>query len=236
MTTRILLCDDHPIVRDGLRTLLNSQDDFQLVGEAADGLTAVELAKQLQPDVVVMDMSLPKLNGALATQQIKAVCPQTQVIALTVHDDKSYLRQFLEAGAAGYVLKSTASSELIEAIRMVASGQNYLDPAMNQAIVSRLVRRPRSSELAGGAPLSEREEQVVQLLAQGFTNKEIAKQLTVSVKTVETYKSRALEKLDLRSRADLVRYAVQKGWLSDSGNIGVQEGTGGVQVFVSKNE
>jgi DNA-binding NarL/FixJ family response regulator len=215
MSIRVLLCDDHPLLREGLRNLLAGQEDIELVAEAADGEVAVVYTEQFKPDVVVMDMSLPKLNGALATEKIKKMRPQTQVLALTVHAGKSYLRQFFEAGATGYALKSAASDELIRAIRTVAEGKIYVDSALTDLVVSRLVKDAKAEAQLGGPALSDREEQVAKLLAQGYTNKEIAEELQVSVKTIETYKSRALEKIGVQTRAQLVRYAIRKGWLDE---------------------
>ena len=212
---RVFLADDHAVVREGLKSLVNAQPNMEVNGEAADGRTACQMVQELQPDVVVMDVSMPEMNGARATVQIKQECPNVKVLALTVHEDKGYLRQLLEAGASGYVLKRAAAEELIHAIRTVAAGGIYLDPALAGTLVSNFVRKP-GKEAAEKGDLSEREEEVVRLLARGYSNKEIASQLTLSVKTVETYKARSLEKLGLHSRADLVRYAVQRGWLQDS--------------------
>jgi two-component system, NarL family, response regulator NreC len=219
MSIRVLLCDDHPLLREGLRTLIAGQDDIELVAEAADGEVAIMHAQQFKPDVVVMDMSLPKLNGALATVQIKKMLPDTKVLALTVHAGKSYLRQFFEAGANGYALKNTANDEFIRAIHAVAEGKVYIDPALSDLVVSRIVKDSKNESLPGGPALSEREEQVAKLLAQGYTNKEIAEDLEVSVKTVETYKARALEKIGVQTRAQLVRFGIRKGWLEEEEGI-----------------
>jgi DNA-binding NarL/FixJ family response regulator len=215
MSIRVLLCDDHPLLREGIRNLLAREDDIELVAEAADGEVAVAYAKQYQPDVILMDMSLPRLNGALATERIKQNQPATKVLAFTVHSGKSYLRQFFEAGASGYALKNTPGDELVRAIRAVAEGKTYVDSAIADLVVSRLVRDNGPGPQSGVTPLSDREEQVARLLAQGFTNKEIAARIEVSVKTVETYKSRALEKIGVTTRAQLVRYALRKGWLDE---------------------
>lgn len=212
---RVYLADDHAVVREGLKSLIDSQPDMQVSGEAGDGRTACRQVQELQPDVVVMDVSMPEMNGARATEEIKQTCPQVKVVALTVHEDKGYLRQLLEAGASGYVLKRAAAEELIQAIRTVAAGGVYLDPAVVGTVVRSFVRKP-GKDAAAENDLSEREAEVVRLLAQGYSNKEIAGRLGLSVKTVETYKARSLEKLGLHSRADLVRYAVQRGWLQDT--------------------
>jgi DNA-binding NarL/FixJ family response regulator len=209
---RVFLADDHAIVREGLKALVNGAAGMVVCGEAADGLSACEQVERLLPDVAVMDVSMPGLGGAEATARLKQSCPQVKVLALTVHEDRGYLHRLLEAGAAGYALKRAAPEELIHAIRAVAGGGTYLDPAIAGKVVGGFVR-PRPAE---GGELSEREIEVVRLTAAGHSNKEIAARLDLSVKTVETYKARSLEKLGLHSRADLVRYALQRGWLRDA--------------------
>jgi DNA-binding NarL/FixJ family response regulator len=210
---RIFLADDHAVVREGLKSLIDAQPDMEVTGEAEDGNAACERVPELRPDVVIMDVSMPGMSGALATERLRQTCPQVKVLALTVHEDKGYLRQLLEAGAAGYVLKRAAAEELIRAIRTVAGGGVYLDPAMAATVVGGFVRKPAGKGMPQGADLSDRETEVVRLVAAGHSNKEIAGQLGLSVKTVETYKARSLEKLGLSSRSDLVSYAVQRGWL-----------------------
>ncbi len=213
---QIFLADDHVVVREGLKTLINAQPDMIVIGEAGDGETAWQQAQACQPDVVIMDITMPGLNGVQATAQLKRACPQIKVLALSVHDDTSYLRQLLAAGAAGYILKHAAADDLIQAIRMVAAGGVYLDPALASHVVAGYVRVPVVASALRGAALSERETEVVQRIAQGYSNKEIAAQLTLSVKTVETYRARAMEKLGLDSRSALVRYALERGWLHSS--------------------
>jgi DNA-binding NarL/FixJ family response regulator len=212
---RVLLADDHAIVREGLKSLINSQADMEVIGEAPDGLRAVDMTSELDPDVVVVDVSMPGLNGAQVTTQVRAARPDRKVLVLTVHEDKGYLRLLLEAGAAGYVLKRAAAAELIQAIRAVAAGGTYLDPTLAGSVVDNLVRPVVERELPD-VELSERETEVVRLIALGYSNKEIAAQLKVSVKTVETYKTRSTEKLHIRSRVDIVRYAVRRGWLENA--------------------
>lgn len=212
---RILLADDHVVVREGLKVLVNAQPDMVVIGEAADGRIAVQKAKELRPDVVVMDMSMPQLNGARATEQLKEACPHIKVLALSVHEDRSYWQQFLEAGASGYVLKRAAAADLIQAIRTVAAGGVYLDPEVAGKVVGSIIRQPSLNNLVTGTGLSERETDVVRLIAHGYSNREIAAKLDLSVKTVETYKTRALEKLGLHGRAEVVRYALQRGWLQE---------------------
>jgi DNA-binding NarL/FixJ family response regulator len=210
---RIFLADDHMVVREGLKTLINAQPDMSVIGEAGDGQTAWQQAQECQPDVVIMDITMPNLNGVQATTQLKRACPNIKVLALSVHDDTSYLRLLLAAGATGYILKHTAAADLIQAIRMVAAGGVYLDPALASHVVAGYVRVPSKASEHLGAELSEREAEVVQRIAHGHSNKEIASQLNLSIKTVETYRARAMEKLGLESRAALVRYALERGWL-----------------------
>ena len=211
---RVVLADDHAVVREGLKSLIEAEPGMTVVGEAADGLAACERVLELRPDVVVMDVSMPGVGGAQAAERIRRECPGVKVLALTVHEDKGYLRQLLAAGAAGYVLKRAAPAELIRAIRTVADGGVYLDPALAGKVVKGFVRRsPGEDTAAAGGELCDREVEVVRLTAAGHSNKEVASRLDLSAKTVETYKARALEKLGLETRADLVRYALQRGWL-----------------------
>ena len=212
-TLRIFLADDHEIVREGLKALINAQRDMIVIGEASDGQTAWQQAAACQPDVVIMDITMPTLNGVQATIQLKQACPAIKVLALSVHEDTSYLRQLLAAGASGYVLKHAAADDLIQAIRMVSTGGVYLDPVLAAHVVAGYIRVPAAAGALLGADLSERETEVVQRIAEGYTNKEIAAHLTLSVKTVETYRARAMEKLGLQGRAALVRYALECGWL-----------------------
>jgi DNA-binding NarL/FixJ family response regulator len=209
---QILLADDHAVVREGLKRLIETQPDMKVIGEAADGKEAVDKAVRLSPEVAVMDVSMGEMNGVDATRRVRALCPGTKVLALTVHEDKTYLRELLDAGAAGYVLKRAAADELVRAIRAVASGGIYVDPRVAGKLLRTFVD-PQTSKSDATADLSEREAAVMQLIAQGYTNKEIAAQLGVSVKTVETYKARSMDKLGLRSRVDIVRIATERGWL-----------------------
>lgn len=211
---RVVLADDHAVVREGLKTLINAHPGMAVVGEAADGRRACELVAGLNPDVAVLDVSMPELTGCQATERLRRECPQVRVLALTVHEDRGYIRQLLAAGAAGYVLKRAAAEELVHAIRVVASGGTYLDPAVAGKVVGGFVRPPEAGD-PRAAELSEREAEVGRLTAAGYSNKEIAARLGLSIKTVETYRARAMEKLGLHSRVELVRYAVQQGWLQD---------------------
>jgi len=211
----IFIADDHAIVREGLKLLVSAQPEMRVVGEAGDGHTAYQGIVELRPDVAVMDLSMPGLSGAQATEHLKRSCPEVKVVALTVHEDESYLRGLLEAGAVGYILKRSAAEELIHAIRRVAAGGVYLDPSLAGKLVSVYIDDRSIAEPTDLGELTDREAEVVRLIAMGHSNKEIAARLGISVKTVETHKARSLEKLDLHSRADLVRHALQHGWLRD---------------------
>jgi len=216
---RVFIADDHAVVRDGLRLLINAQPDMRVVGEAEDGRQAYEVIKEQQPDLAIMDVSMPGANGIETTVRVLRQWPRIKILALTMHEDRSYLRSLLEAGASGYVLKRSAAEELIRAIRTVATGGTYLDPTLTATMVQSLLRKPGQplpkGEMAGLA-LSERERQVLEYIAQGYTNKEIAARLDLSVKTVETHKANAMHKLGIRSRIDIVRYALLQGWLQDT--------------------
>lgn len=209
---RIFLADDHTLLREGLKTLVDAQPDMEVVGEAEDGRSAFLRAKRLQPDLVVMDFSMPDLDGAQATERLKQASPSVKVLALTRHDDSGSLRRMLEAGASGYLLKSVASSELIRAIRAVASGEFYVDPTLQGRLV-KFARRRFAGETVRHEELSEQQVEVLRRYALGFSIKEIASRLNISPKTVETHKARAEEKLGLRSRADIVQYALHQNWL-----------------------
>jgi DNA-binding NarL/FixJ family response regulator len=212
---RILLADDHQVVRDGLKLLINNHPGMQVVGEAANGKEVLQQARQLKPDVVVMDLSMPELNGLQATERLVSELPQVRVVALTGHEDESYLNQLCKAGASGYLLKRSAGDELIHALGSVARGGVYFDPDLAARALARQLKSVASSREPSSADLSEREKEVLSLLAWGYSNKEIANQLKLSIKTIETYKARVSEKLQLRSRTELVRYALRKGWLSE---------------------
>lgn len=209
---KVLLADDHAVLREGMKALINAEADMEVIGECTHGRETVERAKALAPDLVVMDVSMPELSGAQATRRIKAATPSIKILALTVHEDKSYLRELLEAGATGYVLKRAGKGELIQAIRAVATGGLYVDPRIAGQLVHPFTQPP-AGEARSGPALSGREDAVMRLVAQGYTNKEVAGDLDISVKTVETYRARSMEKLGLRSRVDLVRLATDRGWL-----------------------
>jgi DNA-binding NarL/FixJ family response regulator len=212
---KIVLADDHAVVREGLRALIDRQADMEVVGEAADGRAAIELTDRLKPDVVVMDLSMPVMSGTRATKEMLWRNPDVKILALTVHEERSYLRELLEAGATGYLLKRAASEELVLAIRRVAEGTRYVDGHMIPDVLDGFIRTSGREGRSEGRPMTPREEEVMRLIARGHSNKEIASQLAVSVKTVETHKARATEKLGIHNRAGIVRYALQQGWLMD---------------------
>ena len=209
---RVLLVDDHAVVREGLRALLMQDQRLQIVGEAEDGNQAIAAVEELSPDVVVLDVSMPHTNGVQVTKRLKALHPEVKTLALTVHEDGGYLRSLMDAGASGYVLKRSPVRELLLAIETVAGGGVHVDPTIAGQSVNRQGNRWTG---APSSPLSERELEVMRQVTRGYSNKEIATKLDVSVKTVETYRYRAGEKLGLTSRADLVSYAIGQGWLAD---------------------
>jgi two-component system, NarL family, response regulator NreC len=204
---RILLADDHAVVRQGFRMILSAQPDMEIVGEAGNGREAVELAEQLRPDLVVMDVAMPELNGIEATRRLAASTPQTRVVALSMHKDSVYVREILRAGARGYLLKDSGASDLVSAVRAVAGGEGYISPAVSNAVLDdyrRHVTNPIDL-------LSSREREVLQMLAEGKTNKEIAGVLNLSVYTVDAHRGRIMEKLNVHSINELVRFAVRNG-------------------------
>lgn len=213
---RIVLADDHAVVREGLKALVNAQADMRVIGEAADGEAAWRAALELRPDVLVIDLSMPVLGGAEATARVRRDCPAVKVLALSVHEERLYLTQLLRAGASGYVLKRAAPAELVRAVRTVAAGGTYIDPSIAGAIVAGYLDAQETVEQQSHDVLSDREREVLIRIARGFSNKEIAASLTLSVKTVETYKARIAEKLGLRTRVEIVRYAARQGWLGES--------------------
>ena len=211
---RIILADDHPIVLDGLRNLIRAEPDFELVGEAASGLSALKIIREQRPDVAVLDISMPELNGILLSRRLAGEMPALRLLVLTLHEDRAYLNQALEAGVRGYVLKRSAVENLVQAIRAVMVGGLYIDPAIVGRVFESKQVNKRLAARKGVAPaLTDREADVLKMAALGFTNKEIASRLDVGVKSIETYKARGLEKLGLKTRAELVRYASGQGWL-----------------------
>jgi len=202
MKTRVLLADDHALVRSGLRALLEAEPDIEVVGEADDGVSVVEASRKLRPDVVLMDLAMPGRGGISATEDLRAECPETRVVILTMHDDEAYVRLAQLAGAAGFVLKKSLATELILAIREVRSGQKHF-PAVEA------VPAPHSAGQTALALISDREREVLTLIALGHTTSEIARKLHISDKTVETHRAHISDKLGLRTRADLVRFALE---------------------------
>lgn len=213
---RILLADDHPVLRTGLRTLLEQEPDMVVVGEASDGREAVDLAHRLRPDVVIMDISMPGVDGLEATRQIRALDLPAHILILTVHAQERYLFPVLKAGAAGYLNKTAADSELVAAVRTVAAGGAFLHPSDTRRLLEDFVVRLQSGEEQDRFDrLSEREREVLKLVAAGYTAREIGDLLSISPKSVETYRARVMEKLELSTRADLVRYALRRGLLTE---------------------
>jgi DNA-binding NarL/FixJ family response regulator len=212
---RVLMADDHPIVLAGMKALVAAEPDLDVVGEARDGRSALSLAKELRPDAAVLDIGMPGLNGLEVALALRTEAPGIRVIILTVHEDRAYLRQLLEAGVSAYLLKRSAAEELVRAIHAVADGGLYLDPAIAGKVVGTAARGTPSNSLGSPVELSERETEVLRLLAEGHTSKEISSRLSISVKTVETYKARAMDKLGFKTRVDVVRYAASRGWLRE---------------------
>jgi len=207
---RILLADDHAIVREGVRSLLEAQADMEVVGEASHGEQALDLARALQPDIVVMDIGMPGMNGLEATRALKAAQPQTHVLVLTMHEGEEYFFRILAAGASGYLLKGAGSAELLSAIRAVQQGGVYLYPTMAKKLMSDYLKGHESG-MGGDDPLTQREREVLKLIAAGKTNREIAEDLVLSVNTVQTHRLHLMEKLNLHNRTELIKYAIRRG-------------------------
>jgi DNA-binding NarL/FixJ family response regulator len=206
---RVLIADDHGIVRSGLRLLLERQPDIEVIGEAADGAEAREMAIRERPDLAILDVRMPKLTGLQATREIKRQAPEVSVLILSMHDDERYLFEALKAGASGYVLKTQADADLVEAIRAVERGEPFLTPAAQQTLIKDVLERGR--EGAGDEDLTPREEEIVKLVAEAHTTREIAEILHLSEKTVENHRGNAMRKLGMRDRVELVRYAIRRG-------------------------
>ncbi|MDD9266762.1 response regulator [Paenibacillus sp. GCM10023248] len=213
---KILVVDDHAVVRSGLMSLLHGKHNIEVIGEAADGEEGIQAAHLLKPDVVLMDLNMPQgMDGLTATAELKRLMPNLAVLVLTMHDDDEYLFRAIHAGASGYILKSAPHEELLTAIRSVAAGNAYLYPTATKRLMSEYIERLKHGENTGTyESLSEREKEVLALIAKGFSNKEIADQLIISVKTVESHKSNVMEKLGLKTRPELVKFAVKKGLLN----------------------
>jgi two-component system response regulator NreC len=213
---RVMIADDHAILRAGLKMLVNAQADMEVVAEAPDGEMAIQTAREMKPDVALLDLTMPRVGGMKALEKMARDCRETRVLVLTMHDDPAYLKSALAAGASGYLLKRAVDSELLAAIRAVHRGGIFVDPRLANVLVQEVLAK-RSSKAGRAQPaklLSDRELQVLKLVAQGYTSAEISKQIFVGVKTIETYRSRFAEKLGLRTRSDVVRFAVQMGLLT----------------------
>jgi DNA-binding NarL/FixJ family response regulator len=215
MDIRVLLADDHQILREGLRTLLNSQDDMEVVAEAADGREAVRLARALQPHVIIMDIGMSGMNGMEATQQLTQALPDIKVVALSMHLKKTFVKEMLKAGAVGYILKENAFAEVIEAIHRVVEGERYLcQRVINVLAEDYAAGGTAAGEAKGPDALSERDREIIRLLAEGKSSKEIARMMDLSVKTIDAYRRRIMEKLGINNLADLVKYAIREGLTS----------------------
>lgn len=216
MKIRILLADDHTILRAGLKMMLNAQPDMEVVGEAQDGRQAIQEAQRLQPDVILMDITMPDINGIEATKQIRRLLPDIRILVLTMHEHDEYVFQALRAGAAGYMLKEAADTELITAIHVIKSGQFYLSPTAQSVVIGDYLQRVRTGEERDSySSLTEREREILKLVAEGHTNNQIAERLIISPKTVDTHRTHIMDKLNLHSRAELVKYAMRRGLLED---------------------
>lgn len=213
---KALLADDHAVMRAGLKLLIDGQADMRVVGEAGDGIQAIDQAAALQPDVILLDLTMPRLDGLSSLGQIRERAPHSRVLILTMHADEQYVREALSRGASGYVVKQAADLEVLSAIRAVMRGDVYIHPSLTKVLLGDLTGAGSLSEPRDPIELlSEREAQIIKQVARGHTNHEIADKLSLSVKTVETYRARAMEKLGLSSRAALVRYAMEQGWLNE---------------------
>jgi len=215
--SRIVLADDHPILLAGLRNLIQPEADLEIVGEALNGLAALKVIRERQPDIAVVDLSMPELNGISLSRRLALEMPSVRVLVLTLHEDRAFLKQAIDAGVRGYVLKRSAAESLVHAIRAVLACGLYVDPAIaNNLFEVNLKRVGRHRNDAITLELTDRETEVLRCVALGFSNKEIANQLGLGVKSIETYKARGLQKLGFKSRVEIVRYASTQGWLADA--------------------
>jgi two-component system, NarL family, response regulator NreC len=211
MSVTIVLVDDHDIVRAGLRSILEAEKDFQIVGEASDGQAALQIVQHLKPDILLLDLVLPKLNGLDVARSVHNISPGTQVIVLSMHSNEAYVVDALKIGVAGYVLKDKATEEILEAIRYVLEGERYLSPPISGRVIESYIQRIQESSMDSYETLSDREREVFTLAAEGHSNPEIAQMLSISPRTVETHRSNVMRKLGLRTQTDLIRYAIQRG-------------------------
>jgi two-component system response regulator NreC len=207
----VVLADDHQVVRQGLRALLEAESDFEVIGEAGDGLEAVQLAERLRPGVLVLDLMMPGLSGLQVTRQVSRRSPHTRIVILSIHANEAYVLEALQNGASAYVLKKSSVDELVRAIREVTAGRRYLSPPLSEHALEAYVQRSRDSTMDPYAMLTDREREVLHLVAEGHTNAEIAARLSLSPRTVEMHRANLMRKLDLHSQADLIRYALQRG-------------------------
>ncbi len=211
--TSIVLADDHHVVRQGLRALLEGQPDFQLVGEAGDGLEAVQLTERLKPDVLIIDLMMPSLNGLEATRQVSQRSPQTRVVILSMHANEAYVLEALRNGAAGYVLKDSSAADLVHAVREVVAGRRYLSAPLSERAIAAYIQKASDVTTDPYEMLTNREREVLHLAAEGYTNAEIADQLSISPRTAETHRANLMHKLGLHTHTDLIRYALRRGIL-----------------------
>lgn len=214
---RILLADDHQTVREGLKMIIDSQEFMTVIAEASNGREAIKLAQELSPDLVVMDISMPELNGLVATAKLKRILPNSKILTLTRHTDDAYLQELLQAGVNGYVLKQSPSSELIHAIKVVISGESYLDPKITEKVLMGYAKKTiRLKGEMRGEKLTERESETLRHISLGYCNREIAEKLDISIKTVEAHKANALKKLNINSRREIMSYAILQGWMQET--------------------
>ncbi len=214
---RIIIAEDHETVREGLKMIIEAQDDMEVIGEAGDGREAIHLAEELKPDIILMDVSMPVLNGLMASAKLSRILPEIKILTLTRHNDEAYLQELLEAGVSGYVLKQSASTELLRAIRAVAAGDKFLDPAITGKIFNNY--NEKNTKLRGdtrGIKLTGRESETLRLIALGYSNREIAEKFNLSVKTIESHKANAQKKLDINSRQEIISYAILQGWMQEN--------------------
>lgn len=216
MKLRILIAEDHQTVREGIKLLVNAQPDMEIVGEAGDGDEAIREADRLKPDVVLMDISMPTMNGLAATRKLRSRMPDLKILTLTRHTDDGYLQQVIGAGANGYVLKQSAPNDLVTAIRAVGAGKSYIDPSLTRKVMGGYAARSESLRGENKGELTAREAEVLRLIALGYSNKEIAVKLDLSVKTIEAHKANGMRKLGISSRIDIVRYAILRNWMQDN--------------------
>jgi two-component system response regulator NreC len=214
---KVLLAEDHKTVRAGVKMIIDAEDDMTVIGEAGNGREAIELARELNPDVILMDISMPELNGLIATAKLKRISPDVKILALTRHTDQAYLQELLQAGVNGYLLKQSAADELLRAIRVVMQGGSFLDTEITGKVLAGYTEK--NIKLRGeirGEKLTERESEVLRHIALGYSNREIAQKMDISVKTVEAHKANALKKLDMSSRREIMTYAILQGWMRET--------------------